>query len=127
MKLHRVVVMLALMAVSVSVFATTAGTADELTGKWSLAVQVPGETVDVTLELKQAGEEVSGTMTSSHASGKVDKGNYKEKKLSLVVSADIQGSPTPLQVDGTVDGDKMTGSITAQGLGTFPFSGTRSK
>ena len=127
MKLHRVVVMLALMAVSVSVFATTAGTADELTGKWSLAVQVPGETVDVTLELKQAGEEVSGTMTSSHASGKVDKGTYKEKKLSLVVSADIQGSPTPLQVDGTVDGDKMTGSITAQGLGTFPFSGTRSK
>ena len=127
MKLHRVVLMLALMAMSVSVFATTAGTADELTGKWSLAVQVPGETVDVTLELKQAGEEVSGTMTSSHASGKVDKGTYKEKKLSLVVSADIQGSPTPLQVDGTVDGDKITGSITAQGLGTFPFSGTKSK
>ena len=66
-------------------------------------------------------------MTSSHASGKVDKGTYKEKKLSLVVSADIQGSPTPLQVDGTVDGDKITGSITAQGLGTFPFSGTKSK
>ena len=100
---------------------------DEVAGKWSLTVDAPGEAVQVVLDLKQEGEKVTGTMASTHGSGTVTKGTFKEKKLSATINADIQGSPTELSVEGTVDGDKISGTITAPGLGSFGYAGTRSK
>lgn len=99
----------------------------EVAGKWSLSVAAPGEAVEVVLDLKQDGENVTGTMTSGVGGGTVTKGTFKDKKLTATITADIQGSPTELGVEGTVDGDKITGAITAHGLGNFSFAGTRSK
>ena len=127
MKILGFFLTITLLASALTVFAAPAGTSDNISGKWSLALQVPGETVDVFLELKQEGEAVTGTLTSSHASGKIGKGTYKEKKLSATASVDIQGSPIDVQIDGTVEGEKITGSITVPGMGTFPYSGARSK
>lgn len=100
---------------------------DEVAGKWTLTVAAPGESVEVLLDLKQDGEAVTGTMTSSVGGGTVTKGTFKEKKLTASINADIQGSPTELGVEGTVDGDKISGTITAHGLGSFAYAGTRSK
>jgi hypothetical protein len=128
MKLTSFILSIALLASALTIFAAPAGpSADEVTGKWSLALQVPGETVDVLLDLKQDGESVTGTLTSSHASGKIGKGTYKEKKLSAVATVEIQGSPAEVQIDGTVDGDKISGSLTVQGMGSFPYTGSKSK
>ena len=128
MKLKSFILSIALLASALTIFAAPAGPyADEVTGKWSLALQVPGETVDVVLDLKQEGESVTGTLASSHASGKIDKGSYKEKKLSATATVDLQGSPAEVQIDGTVDGEKITGSMTVQGLGSFPYTGSKSK
>jgi len=127
MKIFSFLLTFALLATALTVFAAPAGVAEDITGKWTLALQVPGETVDVLLDLKQEGEAVTGTLTSSHASGKIGKGTFKEKKLSATASVDIQGSPTDLQIDGTVDGDKITGSITVTGMGSFPYTGGKSK
>lgn len=104
-----------------------AGFNNEVAGKWSLSVAAPGEAVDVVLDLKQDGETVTGTMTSGVGGGTVTKGTFKDKKLTATITADIQGSPTELGIEGTVDGDKITGSITAHGLGNFSFAGTRAK
>ena len=101
--------------------------ADGVSGKWSLSVAAPGEAVDVLLDLKQDGENVTGTMSSGVGGGTITKGSFKDKKLTATITADIQGSPTELGVEGTVDGDKITGSITAHGLGSFSFAGTRAK
>lgn len=100
---------------------------DEVAGKWSLTVDAPGEAVQVVLDLKQEGENVTGTMTSGVGGGTITKGTFKDKKLSATITADIQGSPTELGLEGTVDGDKITGSITAHGLGNFAYAGTRAK
>ena len=127
MKIFSFFLTIALLATALTVFAASAGTDDDITGKWSLALQVPGETVDVVLDLKQEGEAVTGSLTSSHASGKIGKGTYKEKKLSAVATVDLQGSPAEVQIDGTVDGDKITGSMTVQGMGSFPYTGSKSK
>ncbi len=128
MKLTSFILSIALLASALTIFAAPAGlSADEVTGKWSLALQVPGETVDVVLDLKQDGESVTGTLTSSHASGKIDKGTYKEKKLSATATVDMQGSPAEVQIDGTVDGDKISGSLTVQGMGSFPYTGSKGK
>ena len=128
MKLTSFILSIALLASALTILAAPAGqSADEVTGKWSLALQVPGETVDVVLDLKQEGESVTGTLTSSHASGKIDKGSYKEKKLAATATVDLQGSPAEVQIDGTVDGDKIRGSLTVQGMGSFPYTGSKSK
>ena len=127
MKIFNFFLAIALLSSTLTVFAIPAGGSDSITGKWSLALQVPGETVEVFLELKQEGEAVTGTLTSSHASGKIGKGTYKEKKLSATASVDIQGSPTDVQIEGTVDGEKISGSITVPGMGSFPYTGGRSK
>ena len=100
---------------------------DEVAGKWTLTVDAPGEAVEVVLDLKQEGENVTGTMASTHGSGTVTKGTFKEKKLNATLKADIQGSPTELTIDGTVDGDKISGTITAGGLGSFAYAGARAK
>ncbi|HEX6278996.1 MAG TPA: hypothetical protein VFZ49_03175 [Pyrinomonadaceae bacterium] len=120
-------VLLSIVITVVATVAFAAVTADEVTGKWSLSVAAPGEAVEVLLDLKQEGENVTGTMASTHGSGTISKGSYKEKKLSATINADIQGNPTELGLEGTVDGDKISGSLTATGLGTFPYSGSRSK
>ena len=127
MKKFSFILTIALFSSVLTVFAVPVGMADDITGKWSLALQAPGETVDVVLDLKQEGEAVTGTLTSSHASGKIAKGTYKEKKLSATASVDIQGSPTDVQIDGTIDGEKITGSITVPGMGSFPYTGGRNK
>lgn len=104
-----------------------AGSYHDVAGKWSLAVDVPGESVEVVLDLKQDGEAVTGTMASTHGSGTVTKGSFKEHKLNATIKADIQGSPTELTLDGTVDGDKISGTINAAGLGSFSYAGSRAK
>ena len=128
MKCTSFILSIALLASALTIFAAPAGpSADEITGKWSLALQVPGETVDVLLDLKQDGEAVTGTLSSSHASGKIGKGTYKEKKLSATATVDLQGSPADVEIEGTVDGDKITGSLTVPGMGSFPYTGGKSK
>ncbi|MEQ1762251.1 MAG: S9 family peptidase [Pyrinomonadaceae bacterium] len=98
-----------------------------VTGKWALSVAAPGEAVDVLLDLKQNGDNVTGTMASGVGGGTITKGSFKDNKLIATITADIQGSPTELAIEATIDGDKITGSITAHGLGNFSFAGTRSK
>jgi hypothetical protein len=127
MKKFSFILTIALLVSVVTAFAAPVGRADNITGKWSLALQAPGETVDVVLDLKQDGEAVTGSLTSSHASGNIAKGTYKEKKLSATASVDIQGSPTEVQIEGTVDGEKISGSLTVPGMGSFPYTGGRSK
>jgi dienelactone hydrolase len=96
-------------------------------GKWTLSVAAPGEAVDVLLDLKQNGENITGTMASGVGGGTVTKGIFKDGKLVATITADIQGSPTELGIEATIDGDKITGSITAHGLGNFSFAGSRGK
>ena len=99
--------------------------AESITGKWTLSVDAPGEAVEVVLDLKQDGEAVTGTMTSTHGSGKITKGTFKDKKLNATLAADIQGSQAELLIEGVVEGEKISGSLTATGLGTFAYSGTK--
>ena len=99
----------------------------DVNGKWNLSVDAPGQTVDVLLELVQNGDSLTGTMSSSAGGGTVSKGSVSGKVMKLTINADIQGQPTQLEVEGTIDGDKITGAILAHGLGSFSFVGSKFK
>ena len=96
-------------------------------GKWSLTVDAPGQAVDVVLDLKQSGDSLTGTMSSTAGGGTITKGSVSGKVIKLTINADIQGQATQLEVEGTIEGDKITGAILAHGLGSFGFTGSKSK
>ena len=127
MKKFSFLLTIALFATALTVFAAPAGTAETISGKWALALETPNGTMAVELDLKQEGEAVTGSLTSEHASGKIGKGTFKDKKLNATATVDIQGNTTDVTIEGTVDGDKMSGSFNVPGMGSFPYSGGKSK
>jgi hypothetical protein len=99
----------------------------DLAGKWNLIVQVPGQQLDVTLELTQEEKTFSGTMSSVIGNGKVINGALKEKEFTAVLQANIQGQDMEIQMSGSVDGDKMSGSFLVPNMDAISFTGAKSK
>jgi hypothetical protein len=93
-------------------------------GTWKLTMQTPIGERKSTLEAKTAGGTLTGKLTG-------EEGNstniYEGKADGNAVSwkADIK-SPMPLtlQFTATVDGDRISGSVSAA-VGNWPFTGTR--
>lgn len=106
---------------------SNAAPAANVTGVWNLLVDAGGQTVDVVLDLKQDGDAVTGSMVSAVGGGNVDKGKVAGKTVKVTIKADVQGQQTELELEGTIDGDTITGTITAHGLGMFSFTGTKKK
>jgi len=94
-------------------------------GTWKLSMQTPIGERKSTLALQTAGGALTGKLTGEEGNatdiyeGKVD-GNSASWK------ADIK-SPMPLTLafTGTVDGDKISGTVSAGAIGSWPFSGTK--
>ena len=99
----------------------------EAWGRWTLLVDAGGETHDVALNVTKEAAGVGGSLTSAAGSGTVKKGSVNGQSLALTVSAVIQGQQMDLELEGKIDGDKMTGTIFVPGLGPATFSGSRVK
>lgn len=96
-------------------------------GKWNWIVDAPGQQVELAVELKQDGGKFSGTSTSMIGNAVIDGGTVSGKTVTAVLKADIQGQPMEFAVSGTVEGDKITGTISGGGFGSMPFTATRPK
>ena len=99
--------------------------ATSLTGKWAFEVVTANGTGTPAVVLKQEGEKVTGTYTSSRGGTRQIDGVLKGDKLTFTVK-----SPEPGGVDyeftGTVAGDTITGTADFSGMGTATFSAKRS-
>jgi hypothetical protein len=94
-------------------------------GIWKLTMQTPIGERKSTLALKNAGGTLTGTMTAEEGNatevydGKVSGNNASWK-------ADIKNPmPLTLSFTGTVDGEKISGTVSAGAIGSWPFTGTR--
>lgn len=96
-------------------------------GKWSMTADVDGQTVPVALEFKQDGASVSGSLASEFGGGTLSNGKISGNTVSGVFKAEIQGQSMELQLEGTINGDKMTGTISGPGLPPISFTATKNK
>jgi len=98
-----------------------------LGGKWTWVVDAPGQQIDLAVDLKQDGGSFSGTSVSMIGNAMIEGGKVSGKMFTAKLKADIQGQPTEFTIEGTIDGDKMMGTITGGGFGSLPFVATRLK
>lgn len=93
-------------------------------GKWEITINSPLGAQKAQLDLATSGGALTGNQTAAQGSGPLENGKVDGNTLSW--SAKIT-SPMPMTLDftGTVDGDKLTGSVKAGSFGSFPFSGNR--
>ena len=93
-------------------------------GKWEIVINSPLGAQKAQLDLKTDGASLTGMQQAAQGSGPLENGKVDGNTLSW--SAKIS-SPMPMTLDftGTVDGDKLAGSVKAGSFGSFPFTGTR--
>ena len=98
-----------------------------LSGKWTMTVDAGGQMIDLNLEITQADNDFTGTMASPVGGGKIEKGKVDGNTVTGTIQADVQGSPTTIEMSGTLEGDKMKGTLNVPGFGRLPFTAARPK
>lgn len=93
-------------------------------GKWNVTVNSPMGPQKSVLDLKADGGVLTGSAAGPQGpqaltDGKVD-GNNVSWNMAMT-------SPMPMTLgfSGTVDGNKISGSVKAGAFGSFPFTGER--
>lgn len=99
----------------------------DVTGKWTMTVDAGGQAVNVEMNFVQKGSEFTGTMTSMVGGGKFADGKVSGKNVSGKVLVDMQGQQLELLLESTVEGDKMTGTLSGAGIGSIPFTAAKAK
>jgi hypothetical protein len=93
-------------------------------GTWNLTMQTPIGERNSTLELKAAGAALSGKLTAEGNSTDIYEGSTDGHALAW--KADIKNPmPLTLAFTATLDGDKISGTVSAGAIGCWPFSGGR--
>ncbi len=88
-------------------------TAVDVTGKWALNIDFQGQKLPVSLTLAQADGTVTGMLDTMLGTGSISEGRVSGNKLSATAKSDVQGKPVEFTIAGKVDGDMMSGTITA--------------
>jgi len=99
----------------------------DISGKWAFAADAGGQTIDIAVEIKQTGEDFTGTTASHLGNGTIESGKVSGKTFTATLKAEVQGQVVDFRMEGTVDGDKMTGTFTNSQFGSVPFAATKNK
>lgn len=92
-------------------------------GTYDCTVKSPLGDQKTTLTIRSDGSSFTGT--NAGAMGSMDvKGQVDGNKLTWQQQMTVP-MPMTLDCEATVDGDTLTGSVTAGAFGQFPMSGTR--
>jgi hypothetical protein len=94
-------------------------------GTWKLAMKTPIGERKATLTMSSAGGALTGKMTNEEGnSTDILEGKASGNNVSFKAAVK---SPMPLTLEfaGAVDGDKISGTVNASGIGSWAFSGAR--
>jgi hypothetical protein len=118
--LQRVAIVAVIAMVGVTAFAAPANVA----GQWSVSLELGSIVGHPTLDLKQDGEKLTGTYRGRYGASPLE-GAVKENQLGFTVTMTAEGQETSGYFSGTVDGDRMSGSVEFEGAGDGTWSATR--
>jgi L-seryl-tRNA(Ser) seleniumtransferase len=119
--LQRTLIVALTMTFCVTAFAAPAN----VMGLWNVSLELGSITGHPTLDLKQDGEKLTGTYRGRYGAAPLE-GAVKENQIGFTVTINAEGQETSGYFSGTVDGDKMSGSVEFEGAGEGTWSATRS-
>jgi hypothetical protein len=100
--------------IALTVVATVAAWAAPVDGKWTWKQMRQQNEITMTLELKQDGEKLTGSLMQqgSEQKSEIKEGTIKGDELSFVVVRQFQDQEFKIAYKGKLAGDKITGSTT---------------
>ncbi len=105
----------------------SAAPGSNISGKWKMLVDAGGQQIEILLDVKQTGADFAGIMSSHIGNSVIESGKVAGKTIKAKLKADIQGQPMEFDLEGSVDGDKMSGSISGGGMGAMPFNAVKNQ
>lgn len=102
------------------------GAESPVNGTWNLSVQTPQGNVAIAVTLKAESGHVSGTFYGDRGSGDVSGGFFDRPTLQFTISVQNEADTSDWVFRGTISDDSIEGTV-ATNLGTFPFTGSRSR
>ena len=94
-----------------------------VSGAWELNINGPQGAITAGANLKQDGENVTGTIDSPQGTAEL-KGTFVGKTLSVSFSMQGPDGPLDIKVNGEVDGDSIKGMLDF-GMGQADFTGKK--
>ncbi len=96
-------------------------------GVWSLTANSPDGPVQLKLDIKPIGSEFGGTLDTPFGQFPVIGGSIQGSDVTIKVKADLQGTPTDVQIAGKLDGQTMKGQISSSSFPTVDFTAKKEK
>jgi len=93
-------------------------------GNWNLVVSTPMGERQATLSAKTDGGVLKGSQMAEGNSAQIFDGTVNGNAIAWKVSI-TDPMPMTLEFNGTIDDDKLSGSVTLGAFGSSSFSGTR--
>lgn len=107
--------------------ADSTSVAAKVTGKWSYTMEVPGQANTGTIELKDDGGNISGTITNPQTgqAGAISNPILSGTQLTFSVSYDMGGRSIKVEFDLQISGNAFDGNASVGQFGTFKVQGER--
>jgi len=104
----------------------SAAPAMDLSGKWTMLAHA-GQSIEIAVLLKQENGAFTGATAAEIGNGVIDSGKVSGTTFTAILHTEIQGQPMDIPMEGSVSGNKMTGTFNVPGMGVVPFTAERSK
>ena len=93
-------------------------------GSWNTVVDSPMGNQKAVLTVVSSDDTFTGSWAGAMGTEKIKNGKVDGDKLTWQADVTVP-MPMTLDCEATVDGDTMTGTVTAGAFGSFPLTGTR--
>ncbi|HEX8267468.1 MAG TPA: pitrilysin family protein [Pyrinomonadaceae bacterium] len=97
-------------------------------GTWNLSVSTPQGDLPISVTLTTDGSNLGGTINSPlFGNADITGGSVNGNKVSAVSAVSFQGQSIEVEINGTIEGDSMRGSVAVSipGIPELSFTGTK--
>lgn len=96
----------------------------KVTGRWSVEISFEQQSFEGTMDLKQDGAEVTGSLAIQDASLTVEDGTVSGRTLEMTLTGSGGGQTIEVSLTGTVEGEEASGTGSGP-FGSFTWEATR--
>lgn len=103
---------------------TSAPEPANVSGGYTITIDVPGSPIQATLNFTQSGSTLTGTFTTDAGAAPIRDGRVTANGFSFATTVPYGGQNIDITVQGSIAGNQISGSLDSP-LGAVPFSGTK--